>query len=480
MKIIYDGIEEQNNIITLSDIPNILTIEDVNNGTVATVTITVVSAVTTTVDGQYYIQFMGDTISSVISPDNAINKNFIITNSLASTAASIARSLRNCPTVSAAFIVEHNNDTVIIKSREIGSVFSGMQDYFSNNMNGIITSSVVDGTSQSDLTGAKVDVDIYKAIGGSNEYVTTLEKNFYGDEVSFNISPVLTTISEYGYAMPYQLRISSYKDGNYSQLGTIGTNYASMGYMVNQGMKYIPNDYMNVAMNYGRGTYRGVDNNTILYIYKPVIELSVYTSNASGFSYTIDYLNSAFETITSYTGTMTANTNSLEDFTFELNHGGGGRFQQAFYVDLTVGTTKLRYNVIKPLKATEECHRIYWRNSYGGISFVDMTGQKTETRDLSVMTYERNIFDYYNSEYNELSCIYDNDVDYTVTLKSHLFENDGKYIFNDLLQSAKVWTEVNGEKYAIIIQSIAVDETEQNDIYEATIKFKFSQKPSLL
>ena len=94
--------------------------------------------------------------------------------------------------------------------------------------------------------------------------------------------------------------------------------------------------------------------------------------------------------------------------------------------------------------------------------------------------YEKNIFDYYTDDMNELTKIYDNKVEYVVSLKSHLFEHDGKYIFNDLIQSPLVWTEINGQKYAIIIDSVSVDETDRNNIYEATVRYKYSAEPSLI
>ena len=173
------------------------------------------------------------------------------------------------------------------------------------------------------------------------------------------------------------------------------------------------------------------------------------------------------------------------DLKYTLNHSGYAYFQQAFYIDLTIGNFKIRYKVIKPIKATEYYQRVYWRNSYGGISFFDFTGQKSETRDVETTTYEKNIFGYYTDSFadkplNELEKAYDNKVKYTVTLKSHLFENDGKYIFNDLLQSGNIWTEINGEFYTIIIDSLSVDETDNNNVYEATLKYHYSQSPSLI
>lgn len=128
---------------------------------------------------------------------------------------------------------------------------------------------------------------------------------------------------------------------------------------------------------------------------------------------------------------------------------------------------------------TEHCQRIYFRNSYGGISFFDFTGAKSETRDFELQTYNKNNFDYYTSDVNEREMLYDNDTKYTYTLKSHLIEGDARWIFNDMAQSPYLWTEINGQTYAIILDSISVDEVSTcNNIYEATIKYHLSQKPS--
>lgn len=483
MRITLDNLEQPSNLITFTDIPNILKVEDDGGGTYAIFTIAVSSslAAETTYDGQWYIAFMGETVSNVISPQNAINKNFYISNSAASTAASLARAFRNCPTVAAYFNIEnttYNGDYCVkFTAKAIGSVWSNITNYYKTNISSTyITSNGSDGTANSTLVGSKIDVDVYN---GDN-YVTTLEKNYYGSEAAFNLSPVLTTFAEYGNALPYSLKVSSIVNGTYSLLGTIDTNYISIGYMVNQGAKYLFNDSFNVAQNYSRGTNKDADNNTFLYLYAPSIPISFYCGNNGGITITIDYLDSAYQTLSSTTMNWRRSDASkwLWDITLQLDET---TFNQAFYIDVNFGSsTKVRYNVIKPIKATEYYQRILWRNSYGGISFFDFTGAKTETRDLDISTYEKNIFDYYTDPMNELEKVYNNEVKYTVTLKSHLFENDGKYVFNDLLQSANVWTRINGQDYAIIIDSVSVDETDNNNIYEATVKYHYSQEPSLI
>ena len=468
-------------LITFTDIPNILSVEATADGTYATFTFLVNTAFKsqTTADGQWWITFIGETITNVLNYKNAVNKNFYVADTAIATAASIARAWRNCPGIMANFDVIHDSSSVILKAKGVGKVWSDMQNYidYAQGLSTYITMTGTDGSVPDDsLQGALIDVDVYS----DGNYITTLEKNWYNGTADFNMSPVLATISEYGRVVPYQFKISSLQNGGYALLDTIDNNYTSIGYMCNQGYKYLSMSGLVVAQNYSRGASRDADNNTILYLYQPQIEVSIYTGNLGGFSYQIDYLDSAFNSIGTYSSTMRCNSYSLLDLTFMLNHSGSAYFPLAFYIDLTLGTTKIRYNVIKPRKMTEYSQRILWRNSYGGISFFDFTGQKSETRSADIMTYQKNIFGYYTDPMNELEKVYNNDVKYTVSLKSHLFENDGKYTFNDLVQSSEVWTEINGERYAIIIDSVSVEETDRNNIYEATVKYHYSQEPSLI
>ena len=297
------------------------------------------------------------------------------------------------------------------------------------------------------------------------------------EEIKYLNKEVLEEIKDYSL---YTINVSSFKNGTYTQLGSIATNYVTIGYMCNQGSKFLVNDTPSIGMNYSRGTNKDAANNTILYVYEPSATITYYTGNAGGFSYSVDWLDSAFNVLHTKNGTSRCDSNSMMDLEFTFDDSGNVWFNEAFYIDVTIGSKKIRFNVIKPIKATEYCQRVYWRNSYGGISFFDFTGQKTETRDVEVSTYEKNIFDYYTDDMNELERVYDNTVKYTVTLKSHLIENDGKYVFNDLLQSSKVWTTINNQNYAIIVDSISVDEVDNNNIYEATLKYHYSQESSLI
>lgn len=486
MDITLNKLQSPSNIVCFTDIPNILKVEDSSGGTYATVTLTFSSGLnsSTTEDGQWYITLFGETISNVTDPKLAVGKSFYIASTTTSTAASVARALRCCPTIAANFDVINTSGSVIITAKNVGEVLSDYTTPFDSNIaQSYLLYYGVDGSATSSLYDSKVIVDVFS---GTTKYITTLEKNYYGSEAAFNLSPVLTTLADVGKVKPFSLKISKLKDGAYTSLGTINNNYVTVGYMVNQGDKYINIAGFNYAQNFSRGENSGFANNSLLYVYSPSIPISFYNGNDGGFNVTVDYIDSAgsiLETVTAMTWNNSDSSKKLWDLNINLapNTGLKERFKQSFYIDVHLGThTAVRYNVIKPIKATEYYQRIYWRNSYGGISFFDFTGQKSETRDVEIQTYQKNIFSYYDDEKNELEKIYNNVVKYTVNLKSHLFENDGKYIFNDLMQTTDAWVERNGETYAIIIDSISVEETNQNNIYEASVKYHFSQEPSLI
>lgn len=478
MNITYNNIEGAGNLITFNDIPNILKVSDESGGTYATISFFFnipLQSYLLLEDGLWYITIMGETITNVTDPSRAINKNFYIAPTNESTNASIVRALRNCPTIAANFNVGFSSSTVTLTAKAVGSLVN--ESSFTTNISNVVCIvTITDGTSFSDLYGSQIGVDVLS----DGEYVTSLQKNFYNGEAAFNVTPVLNTFTEIGKAKPYTLSISSTKNGIYSQIGAITTNYAAQGYMVNQGQKYLDNTYWQYAMNFSRGQARSpIMNNTILYVYQPTIPISFYRGNEGGGYITITYRDSAYNAVYTETQEWTNiySSTKLIDKELQLQES---IMRNCFYIDVAFGDETIRFNVIKPVQMTEYCQRILWRNSYGGISFIDLTGQKTETRELNLQTYQKNIFDYYTDPVNELEKVYDNDVEYQVTLRSHLFEEDGKWVYNDLIQSPEVWTEINGQNYAIILESVSVEETDNNGVYQATVKYHYSQEPSLI
>ena len=416
------GQTDAHDIVCFTDIPNILKLTDTAGGTCAVITF-VTQGDISQMSAEATITLFGETITGVKNASDAINKNFWMSSSPTNTMVSIVKALRNCPTVSTLFNVYFMDGVVQLKARNYGVLLSKYPDYFTTSIPSTYITILggTDGTASS-LNGALVNVQINK----SSDYVTTLEKSFYKGECAFNLSPVLTTMAKVGETTKYNLKVSYIKDGVYHSVATIQNNYIAQGYMCNQGKKYIDlnGEAVIMAMNYKRGEAKGTSNRTIFYLYGDKIPLSFYRNGSQTVAITVTYRNSALAEITSstYTYTATDNINKLRETTVLLDNT---LLKRSFYVDVLIGGHTLRYTVIKPIKATEYYQRILWRNSYGGISFVDETGGKTENHELSVETYQKNIYDYYDSDKNVLDKVYDNKVNYTVTLKSHLMEKDG-------------------------------------------------------
>lgn len=473
MNITYNNLSatSAHNLVTFSDIPNILEINDSTGGTKATLEIMVETGWTASENNECWLTFQDNTISNVTDPRNAVNKNFYVASDTHSTAVSIANALRNCPTVAASFLVYTNNDKVICKAREIGEI--DLTVTTSEDLSYITTASTA-GTADSSLIDSKITVDVTS----NEEYITTLEKYYHGDNCRFDMTPVLATMAEYNKTVPYSLSISSMNaSGTVSTLGAITGNTVAVGYMVNQGLRYIEIDnYIKLAQNVSRGKLRDAYNNSILYVSADAttIPVSYYTQLTSTLIVGISYKNSAFGEITSTSQTQSiSNDGWLHSVTVNVNIP-----DDCFYVDLYLNNiNKLRFNVIKPLKTSINYQRVYFVNSYGGTSFFDYAGERTESKEVEVVTYNKNNLDYYTTDVSEKEIPYDNNVNYSVTIKSHLLEKDGTYIFNDLMRSSNVWTEVNGQTYRIIIDSLNVDEQNNNDTFVATMKYHYSSNP---
>ena len=458
--------------IIFTDIPNILSITDDEGlgdaGNYETWEISVTGDLfeSVTGNGQYHITLNGDTITNTTDPNNAINKNFYISQSNNATANSIAKALRACPRIASTYDVYQSDlygNKVVVKAKDVGDKKGTIEH---NLTNAYMTTIFRQGGSDSVLNGAKVDVDVFQ---GDN-YITSLEKNFYNGACYFNISPVISTFAEYETTKPFKLKIYSNKNGEITTLKTIDDYEVSVGYIANQGKSVIYYGNLTLAQNVSRGTYTGAYNTMVLYTYNSEINFSVYSDTATTTSFTINYLNSAKETI--YTETKSVSLKyGLNDINFYLDNT---QFKDAYYIDIELPVGNLRYNVVKPIRAAETYQRILWRNSYGGVSFFDMTGERSESRNFESTTYEKQVFDYYESSRKEQEKLYDRNVEFEVTLKSHLIEKNATYIFNDLIMSKYVYTVINGEAYNIIITGCEITETDTNSIYEVTIKYKYS------
>ena len=473
MNITYNNISSPSNILTFTEIPNILKISENVTGTKCTIQFSMSNGLRQTVsaDSQYYITLFGETISNVMAPESANNKRFYISDDAESTAMSIARAFRNCGGLNADFDIFGNGSTVEIIAKTIGKKIT-TANYLQRNIPGDKMSvSVQDGSSTSILFNSKIQVDVYNSNAASvNNFITTLEKNWYGDECAFDMSPVLSTFSEYGQTQPYTFVLNVFRDnGEWQNQGTVSGN-TTIGYHANQSDKYKYAQGAQMLLNKNRGT----NGTMILYTYNNVIPYSVLCgSDTGGWNVTVSVKDSAFNEVYANTSTSSRTTsNMIVDTNATIPQTA---IKNGYYVDITVGTQTTRFNIIKPLKATEYYQRILWRNEYGGISFFDFTGSRSESDSVDIETYEKNIFDYHDNNEFERKMIYKNDYKKSVSLTSHLLEEDGKWIFNSLMRSKKVWTTINGKTYYIIPKSIDVQEDQTyNNIYTAKLTYEYS------
>lgn len=473
MNITYNNLSSPSNILTFTEIPNILKISENVTGTKCTIQFSMSNGIRQTVsaDSQYYITLFGETITNVMSPENANNKRFYISDDSVSTAMSIARAFRNCGGLNADFDIFGNGSTVEIIAKTIGNKIT-TANYLQRNIPGDkMGVSVQDGSSTSILLNSRIQVDVYNSNAANvNNFITTLEKNWYGDECAFDMSPVLSTFSEYGQTQPYTFVLNVFRDnGEWQNQGTVSGN-TTVGYHANQSDKYKYAQGAQMLLNKNRGT----NGTMILYTYNNVIPYSVLCgSDTGGWNVKVSVKDSAFNEVYANTSTSSRTTsNMIVDTNATIPQTA---IKNGYYVDITVGTQTTRFNIIKPLKSTEYYQRILWRNEYGGISFFDFTGSRSESDSVDIETYEKNIFDYHDNNEFERKMIYKNDYKKTVSLTSHLLEEDGKWIFNSLMRSKKVWTTINGKTYYIIPKSIDVQEDQTyNNIYTAKLTYEYS------
>lgn len=473
MEITYNYQSSPADMLTFTEIPNILKVEEEESSynRCRSLTITMINNLQATVtgDGQYYVTLLGETITNVMSAKDAKNKRFYISADVNSTAFSMAQAFRNCSSLAAQFNIIHSTNTIRFISKEIGGSWTPNKDFNSSIPdNAFILKSFTSGNVDSDLYNGKITVDVYKTSTADTNYVTTLEKNFYGLECAFDMSPVLATFSEYGKTVPYIFNINAINKGDWRNLGTV-SGYTTIGYHANQSEKYLYLDDVKMLMNYERN-YKPI----IRYVYGDTIPYSVLLGkNTGGWTYYISCKDSAFNEI--YSTGLTAHKQSDSYIVDQSVTIPTYVKPSTYYVDVTLGTNTYRFNVIKPLKAAEYFQRVQWRNEYGGISFFDFTGSKSETDSVNIETYEKNVFDYHETSDFEKKKIYKNDYDKTVKLSSHLMEEDGKWIFNSLMRSKLVWTYIAGYKYYIIPKSIEVTEDNTyNNIYKATLTYTYS------
>lgn len=473
----YNGLQDPKNITSLSGCPNILTIKSPSLGKKASATITV--AQPSTDEGKITIN--GISILGVKSYSSVTSTTFwsdTRCDDLLTMAHTIKRALSNTQ-IGVNYIVniKYNNGLqpiIYIEARENGSQYNISID---NNMG--LTTSTITGQSTGDLDNSDVYLDIYKVspsdeqkMGGTDtdklgDFLMTLHKRFHQDSISFDMTPVLSTMTHEKGTIQYSMVCYSIRGNKTSQIAVFTRLYATDGYMVNDGYPFIPKVNGTLfAQNTSKGTPKETFNNTNLYVGNPSIPISLYMdSSITNLAVKVKYLDSARNTKKTVTQTLSRYGN-LNDFTINLEQS---TMRLSHYIDIVLpDDTIIRYNVIKPIGTSPEIHRVLWRNSYGGISFFDFAGEYTEERKTNVTYYQKSDYDYYESSVPQTDKVYTKDITVSYSLTSHNITTDGQWSIFDLQKSRTAWMERDNVKYPVTITDIKVSEI-QNGIYKAQI-----------
>lgn len=462
-------------MLTFNHIPTILSVKGSVGSGYSFYTLTINSP-STTINGSEYVKFGNSTLTPTNNIDEAVNTIFYIPNSITSQskrliAYYLAKAL-NCTSESASYNIYSENDKVYIYSKEIGKSLDEISTNISNFYN--ITNN--NNVTQGELDNTKIIVNVFN----ENNYITTLTKECINSECKFDLSPILTVNTKDGENFKYGLKINKLNNiDNYEIADVVGLN-ALNGYSVNQGKFYMNNsDTVNgwvLLQNIKRGDAKITNNNTILYTSSNIIDLTLFHMSSGGIpssvTLTVKYIDSILNELGQQPINITTNDRQYVPLHLELNEES---FNKSTYIDIVLPTDEIiRYNIIKPLKYSDTTNRVYWYNSYGGVSFFDFTGSKTEERKTEKTTYKKSNLSLYDDKQISLDKVYSNALEYEVTLKTHMIEQDGIYPLYDLLNSYHAWIVVNGEENEIIITDLKINETQNTNIYQGEITYTYS------
>lgn len=496
-------LSECQNMVFFTDVPNIVTYDNSNQGTPAKLYINVGTSQYSAQPNGQTITINGETITSVSDISQCHGRFFYLGTNPSWVAPTIVDALKNCPSLFANYDIMMNSSdagdieepySVLVVAKDNGTRYNMSLSYTIDDTHTLAFYNY-DGQSNDDLKDDKFatiqlqmykytdfdrykNVDTYGDVLNDESYVTTMSKTYYSDSVSFDISPLISTFTEYGKLVYFRFILTlmtSSPNHPYQQLASVHNLYALVGYRANGSIPYVPE--INTPMllqNVGNGiTYANLHS---LYLYKPYILFSWLASEAQS-TFRVRYLNSAYEQ-QHHTSVVTYNlSNESIDKRIDLNPN---YMRMSTYIELTLPSNrgKLLYTIAKGLDAADECTRVEWRNEYGGISFFDFSGKHTKSISLGMDTYEKSDLDYYKEKEREQTIIYSRDSTIEYTLTSHLVDKMGTQFAESLAKSKRVWitNEETNIREEILVNNISIDEAQGDDkLYQVTIKYTYSR-----
>lgn len=445
--------QNQNGIYVFDSQPNIITFSEGDyTGTPARLTITCPDGMTQG-DFGVVIEINGEQIESCYSQSEATARRFAISDTGLTTANNICTALRSVSSLVTDYDIYFGRDRY---GQGLVTVIAKQLAGF--NLTGSCTNPYIEiNTVQSTLpvSARKASVQL----SSQSRYVATLDKTICSSSTNFDISPVLSSLADYGKVADVIMDTwTSDVDGNVATGRTYNFNVIK-GY-------HLPEQPLFLT---GSTLLQNVQGTLYIGAGQP-LKFSWLSTTSGDIRIDFTLYSSAWEI--------------LYRDTYELEDAGQGIIDieiplasvmtdEVFYVSPKLpDDTIINYSVIRPSRMSEGMVRVEWRNSMGGVSFFDFTGQQTEKNGLDFDEYrdEGSAYGYYSSEkrYDRLTRNRSNDKEYT--LQSHLLKKGSIGIFDDLALSDNVW--IGDER--IIVTNVEVTE-QNNDVYLGKITYKKSR-----
>lgn len=458
MKITFNNLTTATDIIQLTQLPNILRIEGSEETQFAQMTITIPANIT---ESSATITINDITIASTDILENAVNNVFYLVPSMSSVflAYSIAKALNNTQ-LAASYDIYSNERVVYIKAKQPSAQFN-----ISHSVEGLTLSiNKTNATNNSVLTNSIVQLVVTDADGN---YITTLSKQYTNKSLSFNMSPLLVTLTEYNSITHYNIKITAINGTTITSLGELSNLKVINGYKINEdSANYITIKDRLLLQDITNGDNNSTYiNNTTLYYYQgEKLQISVYNKNNTQYSITVTEYNGDEVLLT-----MNYDITPIEYQTLEFNT----YMKNATHTVVNIPTVgNIRYNNITPISYADakDVKTIYWNNSYGGVSFFTFTHKREDAVTTEKEIINKNVFDYYDNNYNTKQ-IYSNTTTQTTTLTSHYIDKNALYTLYDLNKAQNAWIiDKNNNVHNVIITSVEVNRI-NNKQYQATIKY---------
>lgn len=372
------------------------------------------------------IEINGEQITSVAVQSDAGVRQFAISQVGLTTANSICNALRSISSLLSNYDiyfskVSNGGRVTLVARQTVGFQLTGSSTYQ------YIEITTIDSEDTGVARKASVNV------ASNSKYLTTLEKVVCSPITNFDVSPVISSVVDYGEVAQVVLTPWTSDENLTVTTGRTFNISVIKGYHTEGQPLYLTGS---TVLQNVQGTLYIAANGRL--------EFGYLNTTSSEVSCTVITLDSAFNEIDS--DNFDFSGEGIVDCSFDIS---GILTDDAFYVDVDVDGTLLRYNIIRPSRLSEGVTRVHFRNGMGGISFADMTGKQSKKNTISYETYrdEHSSYGFYDDgmKYDRIKRSTNNDVKYT--LRSHILKKDALHLFEDMALSQRVWI---GEQMIIV------------------------------